>query len=442
MARFALFTNGVKVETLDDLKENFNIKDMLENYRNKALHRWLVVNRMTSELSQIESISAQDDDTVINELARVLGVSTDVIKKQKLILEQEVKKQEDVLSELEKEQLTDIEIADFLKYMDETSDVQKAITILRKHAEKGNPVAQLKLGCCFENAKGVEENLELAAEWYKRSAEQGLARAQNLFGDCLNFGIGVEQNIDEALLWYRKAARQNDISAKCSLIRSGKIHFKESAELSSEITDFVKKGHGFSTNEEAEIWLGDLYWNDICSQKDHVIQDHLSKALYWYLLAIGNDKQIRNVEAAFKYLDVCIYLIFFADADECRLFRIREVIKVVIELCQREIDGAEAYFGILKSILNDDDVADSGVTLPDYCITFCNCELDEIVPTIIKDARAGILCAMCAIWLIHGMKTDEVDCYIDEKECFNLLKKAAKQKYQFAQKFLSKIEKA
>ena len=41
MARFALFTNGVKVETLDDLKDNFNIKDMENNFRTRSLHRWL-----------------------------------------------------------------------------------------------------------------------------------------------------------------------------------------------------------------------------------------------------------------------------------------------------------------------------------------------------------------------------------------------------------------
>ena len=54
MARFALFLNGVKVETLDELKENFNIMDMLANFRNKGLHRWLAMNRLTEELSQIE----------------------------------------------------------------------------------------------------------------------------------------------------------------------------------------------------------------------------------------------------------------------------------------------------------------------------------------------------------------------------------------------------
>ena len=61
MARFALFTNGVKVETLDDLKDNFNIKDMENNFRTKALHRWLAEKGLREELKKIENIPSDSD---------------------------------------------------------------------------------------------------------------------------------------------------------------------------------------------------------------------------------------------------------------------------------------------------------------------------------------------------------------------------------------------
>lgn len=83
MARFALFTNGVKVDTLDELKENFSIKDMLENYRNKALHRWLMMNRINDKLSLVEAITATEDVDLIDELSRIFEVSSAVIEKQK-----------------------------------------------------------------------------------------------------------------------------------------------------------------------------------------------------------------------------------------------------------------------------------------------------------------------------------------------------------------------
>ena len=72
MARFALFTNGVKVETLDELKENFNIRDMLENFETKALHRWLVVNHYQKELASIENMSS---DVAKVSLMDTLGLS-------------------------------------------------------------------------------------------------------------------------------------------------------------------------------------------------------------------------------------------------------------------------------------------------------------------------------------------------------------------------------
>ena len=174
MARFALFTNGVKVETLDELKKNFNIKDMLENYRNKALHRWLMINRMAGELSQVEAITAAEDNAVIDELVKIFGISAETIEEQKRVLEAETQKKEEVLSQLERDLLTDIEKNDFLKYMDDSpeeglSDFEKELltdidpaefreylrnsslmqlqcigAILNKHANAGHPVAQWK----------------------------------------------------------------------------------------------------------------------------------------------------------------------------------------------------------------------------------------------------------------------------------------------------------
>ena len=77
MARFALFTNGVKVETLDDLKENFNIKDMLENFRNGSLERWLAENRFSGEVEQVSQIKKDSSDqSVIFRLFTIFSLSS------------------------------------------------------------------------------------------------------------------------------------------------------------------------------------------------------------------------------------------------------------------------------------------------------------------------------------------------------------------------------
>ena len=61
MARFALYSNGKKLETLEGLKENFTIKDMENNFRTKSLHRWLAEKGLRDELKKIENIPSDSD---------------------------------------------------------------------------------------------------------------------------------------------------------------------------------------------------------------------------------------------------------------------------------------------------------------------------------------------------------------------------------------------
>ena len=44
-------------------------------------------------------------------------------------------------------------------------------------AEQGDPEAQFNLGSMCEKGLGVERNLELAIDWYRKSAEQNFEEA-------------------------------------------------------------------------------------------------------------------------------------------------------------------------------------------------------------------------------------------------------------------------
>ena len=46
-------------------------------------------------------------------------------------------------------------------------------------AEQGNKDAQFNLGWCYENAYGVDEDIEEAIRWYCKSAEQDNEEAKN-----------------------------------------------------------------------------------------------------------------------------------------------------------------------------------------------------------------------------------------------------------------------
>lgn len=51
-------------------------------------------------------------------------------------------------------------------------DYERALEIIRPHAEKGEPWAQLRLALAYEDGYGVEKNLPEAAKWYHRVAVQ------------------------------------------------------------------------------------------------------------------------------------------------------------------------------------------------------------------------------------------------------------------------------
>ena len=56
----------------------------------------------------------------------------------------------------------------------EASDIDNII----EQANQGDLEAQLILGACYEEGKGVERNLEKSAQLFSQAAEQGDARAQ------------------------------------------------------------------------------------------------------------------------------------------------------------------------------------------------------------------------------------------------------------------------
>ena len=105
MARFALFTNGVKVETLDELRENYNIKDIIENFESKKLHRWLAVNNFREELKKIESISNDIGDDLSDVLMECFNLSDE----QKIAIKQQ-------FENIRRQEISEIDQIESLKF--------------------------------------------------------------------------------------------------------------------------------------------------------------------------------------------------------------------------------------------------------------------------------------------------------------------------------------
>ena len=97
-------------------------------------------------------------------------------------------------------------------YGDTGTDQEKALKVLRSHAEKGDPKAQFKLGTVYHlhfKEWGVVQDHQEALKWYTKAAEKGHIVALRNLGN-MYFGIN---NYREALKWYTKAAEKGNTDA-------------------------------------------------------------------------------------------------------------------------------------------------------------------------------------------------------------------------------------
>jgi TPR repeat protein len=73
-------------------------------------------------------------------------------------------------------------------------DHAKALEILKPLAEKGEVLAQYRLGYMLALGQGAEKDLKLAAEWMRKAADQGDAAALTQLGVFYLQGAGVERS--------------------------------------------------------------------------------------------------------------------------------------------------------------------------------------------------------------------------------------------------------
>ena len=72
--KFNLTLDKHPVRDLDDLREHFNIDDLLEVYHNQVLHRWLSVRGLLNELNSLTSINSSNNKTIAVELCKIFHV--------------------------------------------------------------------------------------------------------------------------------------------------------------------------------------------------------------------------------------------------------------------------------------------------------------------------------------------------------------------------------
>jgi uncharacterized protein len=95
-------------------------------------------------------------------------------------------------------------------------DYGKAIHWFKQSAQQGNPLAQSNVGYMYKEGEGVPQDYSEAAKWYRQASERGNALAQFALGSFYEKGIGVPQDEVQSLMWFTLSAIQGNANAKAA----------------------------------------------------------------------------------------------------------------------------------------------------------------------------------------------------------------------------------
>jgi localization factor PodJL len=87
-----------------------------------------------------------------------------------------------------------------------TVNLPDAVRFLTQAAEKGQAVAQYRLGTLYERGQGVTADGAKAAHWYEMAANQGNRKAMHNLAVSYASGTAGKKNMAEAARWFAKAA--------------------------------------------------------------------------------------------------------------------------------------------------------------------------------------------------------------------------------------------
>ena len=149
---------------------------------------------------------------------------------------------------------------------------------------------QFNLGNKYYSGRGVDQNYETAAYWYRLAADQGHTNAQRGLGVLYYNGQGVDQNYETTAYWWKLAADQGNADAQRGL---GVLYYTErGVGKNYETAAYWYRLAADQGNADAQRMLGVLYYNGRGVEQNH------DTAAYWWKLAAdqGNADAKTNLE--------------------------------------------------------------------------------------------------------------------------------------------------
>lgn len=153
-------------------------------------------------------------------------------------------------------------------------DYTKAEKLFRPAANRGEPLAQYRIGEMYNLGQGVPKDYAEAVKWYAKAADQNYTQAELNLGVLYYNGQGVPLDYIAALKLFLKAARRGDAAAQFSVgnvFYNGDGVTKDFAVAARWYLKAAEQGHS-----NAQHNLGFMY-----SQGQGVPKDQ-DKAALWY----------------------------------------------------------------------------------------------------------------------------------------------------------------
>lgn len=153
---------------------------------------------------------------------------------------------------------------------------------IKAQAENGRAEEQWMLGHFYYHGdRGLEKNLQIATEWYRKAAVQGHPRAQLHLGKLYQHGESVGQDFKEAFRWYSRAAESGDADGQYALAHMF-LTGKGVATNQVQALNWFKRA-AFQQHSAAQGWCGYFYVNGVGVPQDYV------EAFAWHNLSAAND---------------------------------------------------------------------------------------------------------------------------------------------------------
>lgn len=136
------------------------------------------------------------------------------------------------------------------------------------------PEAMGKLGQCYSNGIGCEQDYTQALKCYQSAAEAGDSEAQYDLGVCYRRGEGTPVDIAQAINWYEKSIAQGNTNAmvNCAILYDNGIGVGVNHSKAYQLYNTAAEGG----NCQAQFCLADMFF-----QGRYVEQDY-GQAVKWF----------------------------------------------------------------------------------------------------------------------------------------------------------------